>query len=113
LKRSPALVASEDLVFVEFLLMHIEVGFAFGADCHVFPPSGPPGNWQGSVNIFRISQGCRQVLLLRVSMSISRHCTKMTLIVLIVLLMLGAPPCVASNDGSIPDGYSCRNNGNV
>ena len=46
-------------------------------------------------------------------MSSSRHCTKMTLIVLIVLLMLGAPPCVASNDGSIPEGDSGRNNGTV
>jgi len=37
----------------------------------------------------------------------------MTLIVLIVLLMLGAPPCVASHDGSMPEGDSGKNNATV
>jgi hypothetical protein len=46
-------------------------------------------------------------------MSISRHCTRMTLIVLIVLLMLAAPPCVASNGGSGSEGDAGKNNATV
>ena len=46
-------------------------------------------------------------------MFVSRHCTKMTLIVLIVLLMLGAPPCVASNDASTPQGDSAKNSATI
>ena len=46
-------------------------------------------------------------------MSISRHCTKMTLFVLIVLLMLEAPACVASKDGSMPEGDDAKNNSTV
>jgi hypothetical protein len=46
-------------------------------------------------------------------MSISRHCSKLTFFVLIVLLMLGAPPCVASRDGSMPEGNDTKNNSTV
>src|SRR5262249_6115381 len=58
---------------------------------------------QGPVIIFRISQGCRQVLISRfLLMFSSRHSTGMVVVVLIVLMMLGGCVSVASGQAAGP-----------